>query len=499
MRVLLVYSNQSRELLPAPPIGMSYVASATRDAGHDVRFLDLNSAKAGLRSLADAAREFRPQVVGFSVRNIDNVVRQRFEGHLTKLAGQIDTVRAAARGAGVEQLRVVVGGPAISILGGLALEHLQADFAIVGEGEQSFPELLAALGEGRSVDDIPGVCVRLGETVTCNPPRHLSRFGASGLPDWIDWSAYARAGSTWPVQTKRGCVMPCSYCSYPVIEGRRHRMRPAGEVVDEIEQVLRRVGPRTIDFVDSTFNVPGKHAIEICEEILRRGVRATFTTMGINPLHTSSELFGLMKRAGFNSMMVTPESASETMLRNLGKGFSLEDVRRTARLARDAGLHAIWFFMLGGPGETPETVEQTVSFAERELSSNRCLTVFFTGVRVLPGTELARQAFAEGYLVPGTDLARSVFYLSDEVDETWMLDRVNLAIKLRPNIVHAAEEGGTMYERFVHRGLRLMRVAPPYWRFLPLFLGFPPLRALRSRFPTVGSGSGLHPAAPIAE
>jgi hypothetical protein len=192
-----------------------------------------------------------------------------------------------------------------------------------------------------------------------------------------------------------------------------------------------------------------------------------------------------MRRAGFNSMMITPEAASETMLRSLGKGFTVEDVHRTARLARTSGLSSTWFFMLGGPGETPGTVEETVSFVESQLDWPRCLSIFMTGIRVLPGTDLARRAVAEGSLPADADLAEPTFYFSPGVPEAWMLDRINQAIGRCPGIVHAAEEGGSTYERMVDRMLHLAGVAPPYWRFLPLMLRVPPIPSLRRRHPPV--------------
>jgi len=140
------------------------------------------------------------------------------------------------------------------------------------------------------------------------------------LSDWIDWPAYERHGGTWAIQTKRGCPMPCSYCTYPVIEGRRLRCRPASEVVDEIEEAVRRLAPRTIDVIDSTFNVPLDHALGICREIVRRRLRLSLTTMGVNPLQVTPELFEWMERAGFNSMMITPEAASPAMLESLRRG-----------------------------------------------------------------------------------------------------------------------------------------------------------------------------------
>lgn len=475
MRVLLVYFNPARDLLPAPPIGLSYVASATRRAGHDVRFLDLLGSDRPEDDLRDAVRAFEPEVVGISVRNIDNVVHQRPVWHLNGLGRLLAAVRQESRGT------IVLGGPAVSILEATALRRLDADFAVIGEGEHAFPALLAAIGASRPCGDIPGLCYRAGQTVACTPPSRLPGFGASGMEQWIDWRAYERRGGTWAIQSKRGCPLSCSYCAYPAVEGRTCRTRPAEEVADEIERVMARVGPRAFEFVDSTFNVPAEHAQRICREIIRRRFRVDLTAMGVNPLGVSETLFGLMRRAGFNSMMITPEAASDVMLRNLRKGFTVAHVRRAARLARESGIASAWFFMLGGPGETRETVEQTVSFAEEHLSWRGCLSIFTTGIRVLPGTELARRAASEGQLPPGQDLAEPAFYLSPQVDEAWMLDRISRAVGTCPSIVHAAEEGTSVTQQVADCILHALGVAPPYWRFLPILLRIPPIPALRRR------------------
>lgn len=478
MRILLVYSNQTRDLILPAPIGLSYVATATRRAGHEVRFVDLLTARDPHAALAHALHDFRPEVVGISVRNIDNLVHQRLRSHFGELTQFIALIRAASGG----QVPIVLGGPAISILGGAALRHVDADYAVRGEGEVTFPALLEALAAGRDPSGIPGVCVRGDMTLADNLPARLPAFGASGMQDWIDWTPYQRHGGTFTIQTKRGCPMPCTYCAYPGIEGRRFRRRRAGDVVDEIEAVQRMLAPRAFEFVDSTFNLPETHALGICEEIIRRGLKANFTTMGINPRTTSAELFTLMKRAGFNSMMITPEAGNDSMLRNLDKGFDMRDVLRTARVARASGLHSTWFFMLGGPGETRATVHETLRFVEQKLRGRHFLSVIMTGIRMLPGTRLAR-----AHATPGSDLAQPVFYFSPQVSEAWMLQRVNQTIRNQSNVVHAAEGGGSGYERLLHRALHWLGVAPPYWRFLPQLLGFPPLHALRRNHPSVGT------------
>jgi hypothetical protein len=488
MRVLLLYSNQSREVVPAPPVGLSYVASAAQAAGHQVELLDLAFSDDIQGEITAAIAAFAPEVVGLSVRNIDNVIHQRFNSPLNALLEQVAVIRRTARQADGRPVPLVLGGPAISILAEKALDVFGADYAVVGEGEAAFPALLEAIAKGGSASRIPGVCYRADGVAQRCPSVLLPRFADSGMQQWIDWSRYQHEGGTWPIQTKRGCPMRCIYCAYPLIEGRRFRQRDPVEVVDEIERVVRDVKPRAFEFVDSTFNLPATNAIAICEEIIRRRIRAQFTAMGVNPRDVPPELFPLMKRAGFNSMMITPETACETMLANLGKGFSMHHVRSCLARARESGLRSMWFFMLGGPGETMATCDETIAFARDELTGGKFTAVFFTGIRILPDTALARKAIELGHVAPDTDFSGGMFYLSPDIDEAQVLHHIDQAIVHNPAIVHAAEGGISATQRAYYRVLNGLRVAPPYWRFLPGLLGFPPLRYLRSRFPAIKAG-----------
>jgi radical SAM superfamily enzyme YgiQ (UPF0313 family) len=477
MRVLLVYANKSRELTAAPPIGLSYVASAAQAAGHDVAVIDLLVADDGEGQLRRALREHQPEVVGISVRNIDSCSKQRPAWQVGDVARHIETVRKFG------DARVVLGGPAVSVLGPAVLELLPADFAVVGEGETAFPALLRALARGESARGVPGVYERDGSAIDGAGPDRLPGFGRSGMESWIDWSAYRRRNGMWAIQTKRGCPMRCVYCAYPGIEGAELRRRSPRDVADEIEHVAATLRPRTIEIVDSTFNLPTSHAIEICEEIARRKLRVRLTTMGINPLGVTGALFRAMRRAGFRSMMISPDAASDATLAALGKGFTRRDVRTTARLARASGMRSAWFFILGGPGETPETADETLGFIESELNDPRCLSILMIGVRVLPGTEMAALATREGLVARDHDYAAPTFYVSPQVEEDWIIARAQRALAKNPGIVYAAEQSISKAERVFNAGLRTLRFAPPYWGYLPRLMRMPPLAQLRRHVP----------------
>jgi hypothetical protein len=288
--------------------------------------------------------------------------------------------------------------------------------------------------------------------------------------------------------------MRCSYCAYPLIEGRRGRQRAPADVVDEIERVLRatevegRTRPRTFEFVDSTFNIPSAHAVAICEEVIRRGVRTNFTAMGLNPRDVPPELLPLMKRAGFNSVMITPEAGCAAMLENYRKGFTLADVEATLERVRASGLTSMWFFMLGAPGETMATCAETIGFARDRLVGRRFLSVFFTGIRILPATEVASQALASGYLRAGADLAEARFFASPAIDEQQVIDLIDTAIvRIRASSMRR-EGGATNTQR-----PSTARCTP--WRRAAVLAvpsgnaELPPLHFLRRRHPAVSGGA----------
>lgn len=475
MRVLLIYSNRARILEPAPPIGLSYVATAAREAGHEVQVADMMTSEHPEGQLRATLARFKPEVVGISVRNIDNIVPQRLVSQLDEVSSVIALVRKEGNA------KIILGGAAISILKEKALERFNADFAVVGEGESAFPKLLAAIAGVHAYGAIAGVCYRDGGKIFSSDAARQACFGPSRMEDWIQWPAYEAEGGTWAINSKRGCPLRCIYCNYPDVEGRELRRRSAREIVDEIEHVQATVGPRTFEFTDATFNIPPEHAADICNEVIRRKLKVNLSTVSMNPRGMTAELVDVMKRAGFISMVITPDVASETMLRGLRKGFSMEHVQRAARLCRESGIRCTWFFLLGGPGETRETVEETVSFVERNLNWSKCLTIVLTGIRLLPGTDLTKLAMEDGSVKSGQDLGEPTFYFSPKVDEQWVLDRISRAIPVCPTIVHGAEENRSPALRLFFGALYRLGFAPPYWRFLSMFLRIPGVAAMRSK------------------
>ncbi len=428
-KVLLVGSNSLRVPYPVSPIGLCLVAAAL-EPGWQVRIHDPLAEGAGL---AAVVAEFAPDYVGLGIRNIDDIVmeagvsfvndvRERFARPLRRLT----------------QAPLILGGSGFSIFPQEWLEECEADYGVVGEGEAAFPALLEALERGFDPLAVPGVVAPGGPApLRAARPVLLDLLPFPEIDKRIDYAPYRERGA-YPIQTKRGCARGCLYCSYPQVEGRNFRCRPAEIVVDEIQQVRERLGDVAFEFVDSVFNDPPGHAESICWEIAQRGLQVRLRTMGVNPAQVTRELIDLMAAAGFAQIDSTPDSASPAMLRRLRKNFTLAELERTATIVREAKMPTMWFFLLGGPGETEQTIAETFAFVDRFVDPEDMVHIS-EGLRIYPHTGLHETALEEGFVEAGESLLLRRFYVSPELGRERLLEIVSREIATRPNCVRSSE------------------------------------------------------------
>ncbi|MCX5891223.1 MAG: radical SAM protein [Deltaproteobacteria bacterium] len=466
MRVLLINSNLKDDLLAAPPIGLCYVASAAEVAGHEVRVLDLCFKRRLRQELEKAIIGFSPQVIGVSLRNLDNANMLRPVSYLPSALKIIQVIRE------LTAVPLVLGGSGASLDPQGVLEFLQGDYLIVSEGEKSFVELLDALNRGESPAEIPGVAMwRQGEFRVTPPQLTSFPSGNPRLAKWVDLAPYEKMGGGYTVQTKRGCRMRCIYCTYnQVLEGNHLRLRSPMEVVDEIEEALYRFHPEGFEFVDSVFNDPVGHCQEILEEIIRRPWKARFSTMGVSPKNLDVQFLQLMQRAGFTSFMTSPESASETMLTNYQKGFGIEDLRRAAEAINQFAFPVLWYFLVGGPGETRRTVQETLDFIEQYLvrkegpSFNQAN--IFLGVRIYPGTKLWQIALDDGLIHDHSKPLEPLWYLSRELDLEVTMRQLYEAACRRPEIALGDMEKYLPLTKLFGVIRKVFPFPKPYWQHL---------------------------------
>lgn len=279
----------------------------------------------------------------------------------------VDTIRSRT------QATLVLGGAAVAVMPEELLRYTGADWAILGDGEVVFPELLESLSQNEIPDRIPGIAW-LEDNTFKKTTGSVVRFSDGCLvPDfhrWINIRAYLSRLSTVPIQTKLGCHFKCVYCTYRKIEGHDYRLSASGSVVDTIQH-LAALGLRDIEFVDNVFNSPYDHALAVCDGLARVRPDVRLQSLELNPLFIDDDLLTVMEKAGFVGIGITVESASGTVLEGLNKGFTVEDVYNAARVIQRHKLPCLWIFMLGGPGETGATVQETLLFAERFYTSGR--------------------------------------------------------------------------------------------------------------------------------
>ncbi len=466
MKVLLINSNRKSDVLAAPPIGLCYVASATEQAGHDVRVVDLCFQRFPVQHLRKSIEDFAPDVVGISIRNIDNCNMLHPRSYLQEIRSMINDIRKFTNAC------IVVGGSGASIYPKGVLGYLKANYIVVSEGEETFPRLLECLERGDSPGDLPGVGVMQGEEFILNPPA-LTSFDKT-RPDvgrWVDLTPYEAVGSSYTIQSRRGCRNKCIYCTYnQLLEGQAIRVRDPRDVVDEIEEVISKYHPRSIEFVDSVFNDPRDHCAEILEEIVRRSLKASFTAMGVSPKGLDAEFLRLMQAAGFNSFWITPESASSVMIRNYRKGFEMDDIVAAADAIRSTNFTVLWDFLIGGPGETNDTLEDTLDFITQNLVRDTrppYYTInFFLGVRVYPGTRLWDVAMQEGFISRTSDPLQQLWYVSPSLDLDRALTQMVDAARVCPEIISGIDEKYLQLSGIARALGKFVTTPKLYWRLM---------------------------------
>lgn len=461
MRILLISSNRERHPWPIPPIGACYVASDLERSGFDVQLLDILFAENPSSVITERIRLFMPDMVAVSIRNIDNLDRQYSHYYLDDVKENvIDPVKRET------SAPLVIGGAAVSIMPERIMDFLGVDYAVCGEGEKTMVQFARHLSSNSDISSIGGLFHRNNGGIKGNPVERIEDLDGLALPRiyrWVDWKKYRLNYAPYPIQTKRGCALTCSYCVYNRIEGYHYRLRDPERIVDEIEDIIANCKPQVIEFTDSTFNIPPEHAMEICREIIRRKIKVSFNTMGINPGAVTEELVALMKEANFMEVSCTPESGSERMLEALGKNFTLEHIERAARLLSKAGIPVVWYFLFGGPGEDESTVSETFRFIEENIVK-RDLVFITSGIRVLPGSPVYTFAREIGQITDSADILRPVWFQPEGINIETMLYMINREVITHSNYINLQDNTDkSVLARILKKVYSFLGLKEPVW------------------------------------
>lgn len=447
MKVLLLSANDLKIPYPVYPLGLDYVAGSL-DSRHQVRIADVNDYSSP-ELLEEMIRDFAPDIVGVSIRNIDNTDAVNRRGFLPEYQSLIGRVRNHSRA------KIILGGSGFTIFPVEYMRALDADYGIAGEGER-LALLLEALEKKRNVTAIPGVLTKDNACARYEPWKgNIQRRFESESRHVRFYLAY---GGMLNLQTKRGCPFHCSYCTYPHIEGHQMRFFSPLEVARQARE-LEDAGARYLFITDSAFNASYEHSLEVARAF--REARLSIPWGGFfAPTAPPPDYFKKLADGGLTHVEFGTESLAQPVLMRLRKPFSANQVFEAHREALDAGLHVAHYFLLGGPGEDRQTLNTTLEGLE---NLSRAVFFFFCGVRVYPHTALYDDAVREGQISDGQNLLEPFFYRSPNLTVEDIIHTVEGRAQGRLNwIIGAGEAKATrILPKLYRRGF-----TGPLWEYL---------------------------------
>ena len=348
MRIALVHppprSEFDKHWARFPALGIAYIASSLRAAGHEIELLDGKLDDLTIDDIVARVRERPPGLVGITCMTVEYP-------RAVEIANRIKRDRG--------ELPIVVGGAHVNAVGRQALEEGDGfDYACVGEGEHLACELAEALEQDADPTRIPGIVSRDGgEIVAASPRQPPEDYDALPFPAWDLF----RRVDTLPLITHRGCPFKCVFCSHN--SGFKPRYRTPANVLDEVAQILERYRPERIRIEDETFGLHMGRTKAILEGIISRGFHEGVRFSAQTRVDRIDEEFiRLLKTANFETLELGVESGNPEMLREVKKGITLEQVEHAVALAKAKGLRVWTKFILGHPHETRETIRDTIDF-----------------------------------------------------------------------------------------------------------------------------------------
>jgi len=405
--VLLVNSNRLRPRIA--PLALEYLADALDAAGVPWRVLDLAFAEDPVAALREGMAGADLRLIAVTFRNTDDCFGATQHSFIADLRALIREVRAQS------DAPIVLGGAGFSVAPEGLLRRTGADFGVVGDGEGPLVRLTQSLDNEAAWPAIPGLLARRGDEVAGERPE-WSPVAQDPLPRTaLDNARYFAEGGQLGIETKRGCPAGCVYCADGHSKGSRVRPRPPVAVAQEMLGLATR-GLDVFHTCDSEFNCDPAHALAVCEELASRGAAEKLRWYAYcSPTPFGPELARAMSEAGCVGVNFGADSGDPEMLDRLGREHTPEDIHACVEACHAAGLVVMLDLLLGGPGETPESLGRSVEVvrASRADCAGAAL-----GVRLYPNTPLSRSLLEKGsrkglhgHLEENEDLALPLFYI----------------------------------------------------------------------------------------
>jgi radical SAM superfamily enzyme YgiQ (UPF0313 family) len=361
-----------------PPLGLLHLATPiVKEGKHEVKIIDACLDNLDYEEIEAIVKNETPDVVGISWNT-----EYLGDGYLTALA-----VKRADK-----KIKVIVGGPHVFLYPMETIAIAEVDYAVRGEADIVFKDMLDRLSQDQPVDDLPGVIVK-GKEYKVLPNVIVEDPDSLFIPDrkLTDYKRYAsliaRGKPMTTLMSSRGCCFNCPFCP---AGGTKIRDRSVKLVLDEIEECLA-LGIKDILFFDELFTFNKKRVMDICAEIKRRGLKFRWNVR--SRIQTMDQaMVDAMAQAGCYLVQFGIETGTERMQKVLSKNISLDKIREVVKMTRAAGILTYGNFMIGSPSETREEIRQTVEFA-KELKLDFAV---FAVTKLLPGTDFYKDALKNG-------------------------------------------------------------------------------------------------------
>ncbi len=356
-------------------LGLGYLHSVIEKSGYAIKTKNYNTSDevASLNDIREEISGFNPDYLLMQLFSMNRVTSYK----VFKIAKELKN-----------DIKVIIGGVHATIMYEQLLNNFDIDYAVLGEGEKTIVELLRALDKAEDTSKIRGISYRRNGQVVKTEERELvENLDELPFPKHELFITSKRKMAC--ILTSRGCPFKCSFCCLHTISKRIYRKRSVDNIIKEIEYILSAFkNINSIQIADDTFTLDVERAMEFCKEIVKRNIKVKLSCSArIKP--SSKEMFKLMEEAGFVSIGFGLETGSEKLLASIHKNITREDVKETFRnLTKVKKISITLYMMLGFPGESDKTVEESVNFL-KELYKIRKFGVY--GVAILwvyPNTEV---------------------------------------------------------------------------------------------------------------
>ncbi|MCL1821811.1 MAG: radical SAM protein, partial [Prolixibacteraceae bacterium] len=335
--LLLISGNRFANPYPVYPIAISYLESYLSQNLPEFRIITFDCNLDSISALHGVISENNPAYVGLSLRNIDGANSLGNDDFISGYREIAAIVRAATL------TPLILGGAGFSIFPNELMHLLQADYGIVGEGEESLRQLITALENETPTAGIEGLITRNGQA---EPHRnYLKTLNVRFDERFVDF--YWKQSGMINIQTKRGCPLNCIYCSYPHIDGRKVRTLDPRLIVENITQLNKDKGINYFFFTDSVFNIDDDFNAQLAHEIIKSNVRISWGAY-FSPKNIGDEQIALYRKSGLTHIEFGTESFSDTTLDSYAKGFTMHDVFNASSICLKNNVYYAHFLILGG-------------------------------------------------------------------------------------------------------------------------------------------------------